>query len=516
MERKKEENGKLNTKLIVINMFFSIVSFCLNLCIGFFIAPYITKQFGSEAYGFVKLSNDFTSYASLFSIALNSMACRFLMMESTKGNIVDARKYYSSIFLANVVLTAILSIPSFVCVYFLENFLEIPVVLVLEVKLTFAITFLAFLLNLVGTIYGNCYYLSNKLYLSSIRDSVVNVVKVVCIICLFIFAKPRIVYVALGGGIATVLAIVYNIYFTRKLTPEYRFIFSDFEWKKLWTVLSAGIWNSITKLSQIFSSGLDLMISNLFIGSKEMGYLALAKTVPNLLVSFNASVANVFSPNLMLLYAKNDMEELHKVLTRAMRFMCLFVSVPIAVLISMGGDFFELWVPEQPSKLICTLSVLTIVNACVTGPMQPIYQIFTITNKIRQSSIVMIIYGFVSVLVTFVFLVTTDVGLYAVAGVSLVGSIIVALGYHLPYAAKYIGLPWYTFYKEIVKSVVSLASVCVIGYFINSFFDLNTWWLWFFGAGSTAVIGIIVNFCWMLNKEEKKGLFSIVKSKIHI
>ena len=116
---KESQNNRLDAKQLAINMVFSIVAFVLNLGIGFFITPYITNQFGSDTYGFITLANDFSSYASLFSIALNSMASRYLMLEMARNNIKEAQKYYSSIMLANVVLSAILAIPSVICVVFL-------------------------------------------------------------------------------------------------------------------------------------------------------------------------------------------------------------------------------------------------------------------------------------------------------------------------------------------------------------------------------------------------------------
>ena len=503
-----------STKRVAVNMIFGIAAFILNLGINFFITPYITEKFGSEAYGFVKLANDFANYASILSIALNSMASRFIMLETTRGNMEEANKYYSSVTLANMILAGILVVPSGICVCFANQFLEIPKFLLVEVQITFAITFGNFLLNLVFSTFGNCYYLANRLDMGSVGNVLTNVLKSISIIVLFIAFTPRISYVAVGTLISSIIAVLYNVYFTRKLTPRMSFSIKKFEKRKILEVLSSGVWNSITRLSQIFSSGLDLLITNLFIGATEMGYLSLAKTIPNLLVGFNASVANSFGPNIMILYAKDDMEGLQKTAKQAMKFMCLLVSLPNAVLISMGVEFFELWVPGEPATLINVLSVLTIINSCITGPMQPLYQIFTITNKIRQSSIVMIVYGFVSVVVTFICLQTTSLGLYAVVIVSLVGSIIVALGYHLPHAAKYIGLPWHTFFPEIMKSIVSLAAVCMIGFGVNGLLALNTWWMWFFGAIVTSILGLIFNFCWILNREEKRLLISIVKGKL--
>lgn len=507
MKQNHSLENHMNTRQLAINMIFSVIAFVLNLGISFFITPYITNQFGSEAYGFVKLANDFSSYASLFSIALNSMASRYLMLELSRGKTEDARKYYSSILLANVVLAIILFIPSAVCVVYLERLLDISIALITEVKLTFSITFVSFLINLVFSTHSNCFFLTNMLNISSIRDALSNIIRVITIIFLFLMISPKISYVAFGGLVSTLFIVIFNIYYTKRLTPELQFRVSDFDWQKLLRVLSSGIWNSITKLSQIFSSGLDLVVTNLFIGAIEMGYLAVAKTVPQVIVSFNATIANAFSPNMMDLYAKGDMEQLQKTAKTAMKFMCLFVTIPNAILITMGKEFYQLWVPDQPADLLCMLSVLTVINSCVTGPITPLYQLFTITNKVKESSLVLIIYGFSSIFITFLCLKFTNLGLLAVAGVSLVGSLIVALCYHLPFSAIYIGLPWYSFFPEVLKGIITMIFQCIFGYLITMLLPLEkSWLMWFTAAITAGIIGLITNICFVLNKEEKHQL----------
>ena len=425
---RKEPRRKHSTeKQIAINMFFSIVSFVVSLGISFFVTPYITSQFGSEAYGFVRLADDFTRYATLFSVALNSMASRFLILRREQGDIEGAKKYFSSITLANIVVSLVMAIPSLICVIYLDDFLNVPPALVSEVKLTFAITFAYFLLNFLFMTYGNCYYLTNKLDLSAIRESIATILRAAIILILFEIATPRISYLAMAGLAAATFTVIFNFYHTRKLTSEFRFRFADFEWKRLVEVLSAGIWNSITRLSNILASGLDLLLTNMMIGSQMMGYLSLAKTIPMLVANFSETIAQVFVPNLMTLYARNDMAEMKKATKMAVKVMCLFISIPNAILITMGTAFFGLWVPGEPTEMINLLAVLTIITTCVTGPAQPLYTIFVITNKVRQDTIVSSIRGFASVLITYICLRTTGWGVYAVVGVSLVSTLIITL-----------------------------------------------------------------------------------------
>lgn len=510
----KNNSSGIDTHRLAINMFFSIVAFILNIAINFFVAPYITSKFGSEAYGFVKLANDFASYASLISIALNSMASRFIMIDREKGNSINANKYYSSVMYANVILSIILVIPSVLCVFYINNILKIPQILLKEVKITFFITFMNFIINLLFSIYSNCFYISNRLDISSIKQAESNIIRVMIIVIMLFLFTPHISYVALGTLVSTMYLCIINYTYSKKLTPDLEISARYFDFKKLLEILSSGIWNSITKLSQIFSSGLDLLITNLFVNAQMMGYLSVAKTIPNLITTFNSTIANVFSPNLMQLYAKNDIENLKKAIKLSMKSMCIFVTIPNAILITMGEDFFRLWVPDQPAYLLNILSILTVINSCVTGPAQPLYQIFTITNKIKESSIIMIVYGLSSIIITYTILNITNFGVYAVAGVSLIGSILVALFYHIPFAAKYINLPKKTFFPEIIKSCISLFVISIIGWIINNFIIISSWISWFFAAILTSIIGLVANVIIILNKHDKRILFEIILKKL--
>jgi len=509
-----QENVRFEKNALAKNIIFSVITFGLNMFISFFITPYITNHFGSDIYGYVKLANDFANYASLFSIALNSMASRFIMLERTRGNQAAASEYFSSIGIANLILAGIFIIPSALCVFFLDTLFEIPALMVFEVKLTFALTFINFIFQLFFSIFSNCYYITNTLYIRSLRLSQASILNVVLVLSLFFLFTPRISYVAIGTLTATVFTAGINFYYSRKLTPDLKFRLSNFRGAKVKEILSSGIWNSITQLSQVLTSGLDLLVTNVFLGPVMMGYMSVAKSVPNVVISFNSTIGNVFCPNLMRLYAEGDKEGLKNAAKSAMRFMCLFVSIPNAIIFTMGADFYRLWVPTQPAEMINILSIMTIINSCISGPMQPLYQIFTITNKVKENSIVMIIYGFASILCVYIALQLTNWGVYAVCGISLFGSLFVALGYHLPYTAKYIGLPKTAFVPEILKSILSFAVVVLVGFGVNFVMDLSSGWImWFAGAIITAIVGFAINFMIVLSSAERRQLYDMFMRK---
>ena len=111
---------------LAVNLTAAGVAFAVNIGINFFLSPYIVRTVGVEAYGFWGLANNFISYASLITIALNSMAGRFLAIEVQRNDWQAANKYFSSIFFANAMAVAIMAIPATLLVLHINKFIRVP------------------------------------------------------------------------------------------------------------------------------------------------------------------------------------------------------------------------------------------------------------------------------------------------------------------------------------------------------------------------------------------------------
>ena len=82
-------------KQLAINMSASFIAYIVSFGISFFLSPYIVKNVGVDAYGFVGLANNFVSYATILTVIINSMASRFITLELNKENLKKANKYFS-------------------------------------------------------------------------------------------------------------------------------------------------------------------------------------------------------------------------------------------------------------------------------------------------------------------------------------------------------------------------------------------------------------------------------------
>lgn len=62
----------------ILNLSSGILTMIIQLIVNFFLSSYIVCTLGEEANGFTQLANNFVTYATLITLAFNSMSGRFI------------------------------------------------------------------------------------------------------------------------------------------------------------------------------------------------------------------------------------------------------------------------------------------------------------------------------------------------------------------------------------------------------------------------------------------------------
>lgn len=501
----------IKNKQLAINMIAQIIGFLVNVSINFFLTPYIVNNVGSEAYGFLGLANNFANYAAVLTVALNSMASRFISISIHQNDEVGASKYFSSIVIVNFVVAVLMIFPSIFLVLNLEKMINISLEILLDVKLLWGFILFNFIISLISGTYGVATFVTNKLYLSSIAGIISQIVKVIILLVLFIGFVPSMWYVGLATFFSTLIILISNIHFTNTLLPKIKVNRHYFDLKSIYEVVSSGIWNTWTRLSQILTSQLDLLIANLFISSAAMGVLAVSKTIPTAVITLIGTIAAVFAPSMTIAYAKGDIRNLVNQINQSMKIMTIFSVIPNAILFCFGSAFYALWVPKEDTNLIHILSILAVINSVITGVINPLYSVFTITNKVKVDSIVMIIYGCITTSIVFILLKYTDLGLYAIAGTGMIFSFILTFVFHMPYAARCLNLPWYSFYRGAFKSILSFVILASTGTIIINNIEITTWISLILNICVFTFISAVVLYFILLSANEQKFLLSKIR-----
>ena len=493
-------------KQFVINLTASITTFLVGMGISFLLTPYIVGDLGAAAYGFVGLSTNIIDYTTLITIALNSMAGRFITICYTQGKIDDANKYFSSVFYSNLILATLIILAMGCCVFYLEKIFEIPTNLVVDVKILFTLLSLNSIIGLLTNIFAIATFVKNRIELSSLRQIISRVIQALSIILLFCYMPSHIWYVGLAGMLAALYTAYFNYRYTQILTPELKLSINFFDINKVKELLSSGLWNTFNKLGIILGQGLDLLIANLYIGATAMGVFSISRQIPFIIISFCSTISAVFAPSLTHLYAQNDLEQFKNETNKAIRILGFFVTIPLSFLYIFGEDFFALWIPNQDSSLLYLLSVLCGLELSLSLPLEVLWNIFTITNKLKVSSIFMFcnhLLTFIIVFISMYFIDNISIKLIILASTRTILGIIRSLTFLPIYGARCINAPWFSFFTPLIKSMISTSIISIILYFIRQVINHHTWSSLIFIIFITLMVSVITNCLIVLTKNDR-------------
>ena len=506
----------MDKKRLVINMTAQLVAFVVNLGVSFVLTPIIDAMLPNTI-GFVNMANQFVQWAQVVVSALNTLASRYITIHLHKGEEQEANEYFSSVFFANMLMAAVFLVPALFVIVFVGRLFQVPAASLTDVQILFAFIFLNFFISIITSVFSVSTYSTNRLELTSIVTIITELVRVAILYLTYRFLTPYLFYVGIASVVSTAILAIANAGFTKKLLSGIKITIKNFRWPKVIELISLGAWNSVTRLGQMLLDGLDTFISNIFIDAEAMSLLVLAKYVPTTLSGLMGTLVGVFAPSITIAYAKGDKKELMDVLKSSNRIMIFMMSIPIAFVTAYGDKFFNLWLgykkPEEIT-LIYHLAVLSMGVLFVSASIQVLYQVFIITKKIKLNSIVIVASGVISTALVFVLLETTDLGLYAIAGVSVVVGLVRNMIFTPIYAAKCLEVKWNTFYSDIFMGLASIGIITAVALVSKLFLPMDNW-IGFFASGMfMGCVALVLNFFIVLRKTERQMVLDKVMSKI--
>ena len=501
-----------------INFIAQVVAFAINTCISFFLTPFIIESIGVEANGFVTLANNFVEYAQLFTVAINSMASRFITIKIHQNDTLSANKYFTSVVFANLFLSVIFTTVFAVAILFLDRFLNISQSSVADIKLLWFFIAANFIISLFTSNFSVSTFITDRLDKAALTNARGSIIRAATLVICYTFFRPYTFYVGIASLLLGIHNFISHAYYKAKLTPQLKIRREYYDFSYIRELIASGIWNSVSKLSSILSSGLDLLVTNIFVGGVAMGVLNLSKTVSNLVLSLFGMLSSIFAPQLTIAFAGGDYEKMKQQLIFSVKLMGLFSSIPIAILIGFGKSFYALWVPTQDASLLYLLTLITCCNLIFALPLEPLYNIFTVKNKIKVSSIALICFSAASILTVFIGLSFIQADTAKIIYIASVGAFynIVRLLTFLPiYGAKCLDFKLTTFYPVIGRNVLSIAILGGLTLIMARLFCIDTWLKLIGICIVTALVGLTINILTLFSKEDLQQLAATLKQMLH-
>lgn len=240
-----------------------------------------------------------------------------------------------------------------------------------------------------------------------------------------------------------------------------------------------------------------------------MGILSISKALPTTIKAMFQGFGNSFGPLQLQLYAKGNINELISEFKKSIRIFTLLTCIPISIIYVYGEEFYHLWLPDQNAHWLYILTLLGTPCLAIGLPLEGLWNIFTIANKVKIASIAEIINYGMTFLIMFIgmfFVDSIDNRLLILAGARNICSFIQAWTF-LPMGAAYcMGLKKTAFYPIIFKSFLCVTVTCALGFFLKSFIIVDSWIMMFIAAILLTIICFIINMLIILKASDRAFL----------
>ena len=372
-----------------------------------------------------------------------------------------------------------------------------------------------FFVGLINSSFSVTLFIKNRVDLTNLKNMESNILKVICMIGLFYLFGANIVFVGIASLLATLYLLIWNIKYFIKLTPEIKVNKKYFDVKMIFTIFMSGIWNTITKLGQVLSDGLDLLVCNWFVTPLAMGQLAISKTFSTCISTLTANISYVFQPNMTYYYAIGDNDKEINEIKFSMKATAFFANILLAGVIALGISLFKIWIPTQDIKIIYLATLVTIIGGIVGSSINSLFNIFTITNKLKLNSFVTLGQGVLNMIIVLIILglnIFKGYEIVVIAGVNVFISIIKNLTFTPIYSAICLNAKPTVFYSTIFNGIVS--AILLIGsfIFIERLLVPNNWLELILCSLVCGFVGLVINYFVLFNKNEKQTFKMALKN----
>lgn len=499
----------------ILNLSSGILTMIIQLIVNFFLSSYIVRTLGEEANGFTQLANNFVTYATLVTLAFNSMSGRFISVSYHQKQKKEVLSYYSTTYICNIIIGFALICTSFVFIINLDKIIRIENASHNDIQLLFVFVFLNFIINLFISLYCTALFVKNCVYIQNIVNLARTILNALLLLLIFTILPPKMYYVSFVTLFLTLLCIPFFWRMQLKKMPELKLKVSYFSFNALKKMIKSGIWNTINQCGNMLMTGLDLLITNMLISPTLMGVLSVAKTIPNAIISLAGVINTSFAPALVKDWASGEKERILKQLRNSMKISSVIISIPVVTFCCFSFEFYSLWMPTLDARMLATLSFLSCMAYIPCAGIQNLYNVYTASNKLSINSITFVLGGILNVLLVFILLNMTNLGVYAVAGVSSIITITRILTITVPYTARILDFKWYEFYKDVLVSLCCCGINLIVAYVVRYLVRSDTWMHLIIAVFCTVLLTLILDLICILSKMERKAIVSKIRRMFH-
>jgi len=383
MENSPSENNKRIAKNTLFLYFRSI----LLLLVGLYTSREVLAQLGVSDFGIYNVVGGVIVLFSFIQNAMSSATSRFFTFDLGKGDFEALKRTFSLSVVIHIFTTLLIFIlGETIGLWFLNTQLNIPDERMGAANFVYQFSVLSACIGILQVPYMVAINAHERMKVYAYFGIADAVFKLAIAVSLGFASVDKLkFYSVLLFAVYIVMVVFYRVYCHRSF-PE-----THFKWfwdKRMFLErMGFGGWTTLSGISVITALQGVNMLLNAFHGVVANAAYGVMTQVSNAMTQFANNFFAAVNPQITKSYARGDMDYLHSLLFRSIKFSFL-ISFALAVPLVLNMDFIlNLWLKEVPQYAVVFCQI-RVIDWCLCMFFIPNYFAITATGKIKKFLIV--------------------------------------------------------------------------------------------------------------------------------
>ena len=355
-----------NNKRIAKNTLLLYGRMLLTMAVSLYTSRMVLNELGVEDYGIYNVVGSGVTMFAFFYGALVTSTQRYLTFELGKGDSVKLKRVFTaSIYIHAFISLLIVILAETAGLWFFYNKMVIPEARITAAMWVYQLSIATMVLQVMSAPYNSIIISHERMGVFAVISILETVLKLAVVYMLLIFSCDKLIlYAILIAAVQLFIRIVYTRYCKRHFDESVLVRGVD---KSLLIEMGkfAGwnIWGNLA--ATLFDTGLNLLL-NVFFGPIVNAARGIAVQVESAIAQFSSNFLMAVNPQITKLYAQNNLEEMHTLLSRSSKFSCYLLLLFALPIVMETETVITLWlkiVPEYTVPFVRILLAIIIVDS---------------------------------------------------------------------------------------------------------------------------------------------------------
>ena len=482
------------------------------LVVSLYSSRILLQALGVVDFGIYNVVGGIVLLMSFFRTALSKSTSRFIIYElGNKGDAGSLNRVFSAAMSIHIIIAvAVIIVGETIGLLILNYWTDIPEARQTAAFWVFQFSIIVFSLQILTSPYESVVIAHENMSVFAYMSILAAILKLGIVLMIMFCDKDRlIIYALLLVVMDLLILLIYALYDRRK----YSFTKFTFVWDKEYSgkMFSFSGWTLLGSSANVATQqGVSLLFNN-FVGLVANAALGFANQVNSAIQTFVGSFQKAFNPQIIKLYAQEDLTQMRLLMTRSAKFSFILAYVIAVPLIANMELVLQIWLVEVPQYTVdfCQLILVCSVIDATTGVLNTS---ISATGKIKGFQIGLSV-SFMIDLMFAALLLWLNMPPALVFGSRIVTRGLFNMAIELYYVRKFLDYSLQDYFKDVLSPIlyILLVTLPIIMLIYNMF---DSWEKLLITCSFSLLSCGMATYFILLKRHERQVVFNAIKQKM--